>query len=291
MRDRGPVAAAAAQPEQPGKWSIHWDPAATRELGRRCGLDGNSRRKSSSLRKQVFRTAVNATYGDRIDLSVAVGHASLVNAAALVRTNVRRVGLLWRNLPNGSLTISHRVPMQGAVRIPMILVGLAVFSARLGTHAVGQPGSTAGQLALVGGTIYTSPTEEPLHEGVVLIREGKIATVGRKTSVQLPRNTQTIDCSGLTIAAGFWNSHVHFFERKWSNVRAIPAPEPIDSFRTCSQSTASLQCSTSAHLWRTRVGFATASNLGKYQARRSLAGTTRNAPIVARARTSDPRRR
>jgi imidazolonepropionase-like amidohydrolase len=107
----------------------------------------------------------------------------------------------------------------------MILVGLAVFSARLGTHAVGQPGSTAGQLALVGGTIYTSPTEEPLHEGVVLIREGKIAAVGRKTSVQLPRNTQTIDCSGLTIAAGFWNSHVHFFERKWSNVRAIPAPE------------------------------------------------------------------
>src|SRR5207245_5018402 len=25
--------------------------------------------------------------------------------------------------------------------------------------------------------------------------------------------------------AGFWNSHVHFFERKWSAASSIPAPE------------------------------------------------------------------
>ncbi len=34
-----------------------------------------------------------------------------------------------------------------------------------------------------------------------------------------------LDCSGLTILAGFWNSHVHFFERKWENSVAIPARE------------------------------------------------------------------
>jgi imidazolonepropionase-like amidohydrolase len=34
-----------------------------------------------------------------------------------------------------------------------------------------------------------------------------------------------LDCSGLTITAGFWNSHVHFFERKWANAAEIPAPE------------------------------------------------------------------
>jgi hypothetical protein len=34
-----------------------------------------------------------------------------------------------------------------------------------------------------------------------------------------------LDCSGLTITAGFWNSHVHFFERKWANAATIPAPE------------------------------------------------------------------
>ncbi|HMK28692.1 MAG TPA: amidohydrolase family protein [Terriglobales bacterium] len=80
-------------------------------------------------------------------------------------------------------------------------------------------------LALVGGTIYVSPTEEPIRDGVVLIREGRIVAAGRRAEVQIPPAAQLLDCSGVTITAGFWNSHVHFFERKWANVGAIPAPE------------------------------------------------------------------
>lgn len=95
-----------------------------------------------------------------------------------------------------------------------------------GTPAFSQSaGAPNEQLALVGGTVYVSPTEEPIRGGVVLIQGGKIAAVGRRASVKLPRGTQTLDCSGLTITAGFWNSHVHFFERKWANAAAIPAPE------------------------------------------------------------------
>lgn len=91
---------------------------------------------------------------------------------------------------------------------------------------VGQPLNSAGEyLALVGGTIYASPTEEPVQEGVVLIRDGKIVAVGSGTSVEVPRTAQSLDCSGLAIAAGFWNSHVHFFERKWAKAAAIPGPE------------------------------------------------------------------
>jgi imidazolonepropionase-like amidohydrolase len=80
-------------------------------------------------------------------------------------------------------------------------------------------------LALVGGTIYISPTEEPIRDGVVLIRGGKIAAVGGREVVQPSQTVETLDCSGLTITAGFWNSHVHFFERKWANAATIPAPE------------------------------------------------------------------
>jgi imidazolonepropionase-like amidohydrolase len=32
-------------------------------------------------------------------------------------------------------------------------------------------------------------------------------------------------CTGCTVMAGFWNSHVHFFERKWSDAGALPARE------------------------------------------------------------------
>ncbi|MFL5308976.1 MAG: amidohydrolase family protein [Myxococcales bacterium] len=81
------------------------------------------------------------------------------------------------------------------------------------------------RLVLTGGTIYPSPAERPIDDGVVLIREGKIAAVGRRGSVPFPKGVPTLDCSGLTIVAGFWNSHVHFFERKWADAGSIPAPE------------------------------------------------------------------
>jgi imidazolonepropionase-like amidohydrolase len=79
--------------------------------------------------------------------------------------------------------------------------------------------------ALVGGTIYVSPTEAAILNGVVLIKGGKIATVGHRSSVTLPPGVRVLDCSGLTITAGFWNSHVHFVQRKWADVSTIPAPE------------------------------------------------------------------
>ncbi|HSF18782.1 MAG TPA: amidohydrolase family protein [Vicinamibacteria bacterium] len=80
-------------------------------------------------------------------------------------------------------------------------------------------------LALVGGTIYVSPAEEPISDGTVLIQSGKVVEVGRRASVQLPPTTPTLDCSGLVVTAGFWNSHVHLFERKWAAAATMPAAE------------------------------------------------------------------
>jgi len=96
-------------------------------------------------------------------------------------------------------------------------MGTAIFSQ--------SPDSANKSLALVGGTVYVSSTDEAIRDGVVLIESGKIAAVGSRASMRVPRTAQTVDCSGLTITAGFWNSHVHFFERKWANAAAIPAPE------------------------------------------------------------------
>jgi len=80
-------------------------------------------------------------------------------------------------------------------------------------------------VALIGGTIHASPTEEPIRDGVVLIDGDTIAAVGSRASVKLPKGADVLDCSASTITAGFWNSHVHFFERKWANAATIPAPE------------------------------------------------------------------
>jgi imidazolonepropionase-like amidohydrolase len=80
-------------------------------------------------------------------------------------------------------------------------------------------------IRLTGGTVYASPAEDPIANGVVVIRDGKIAAVGSEGSVRVPDDAITLDCTGLTVAAGFWNSHVHFMERKWADAANIPAPE------------------------------------------------------------------
>jgi len=79
--------------------------------------------------------------------------------------------------------------------------------------------------ALVGATIFVSPTEEPIRDGVVLIQGEKIVSVGGRAQMQFPETAHVLDCFGFTITAGLWNSHVHFFERKWADVSTIPAPE------------------------------------------------------------------
>ncbi|HJW93795.1 MAG TPA: amidohydrolase family protein [Thermoanaerobaculia bacterium] len=43
--------------------------------------------------------------------------------------------------------------------------------------------------------------------------------------------SEVIDCTGLTITRGFWNSHVHFFERKWADAASIPRDELAQQLR------------------------------------------------------------
>jgi imidazolonepropionase-like amidohydrolase len=69
--------------------------------------------------------------------------------------------------------------------------------------------SRASDLALVGGKIYPSPTEPPIENGSILVHDGRIVAVGPSATVRIPRDAKVIDCKGLVITAGFWNSHVH----------------------------------------------------------------------------------
>lgn len=80
-------------------------------------------------------------------------------------------------------------------------------------------------LALVGGRVYVSPFDGAIENGVVLIRDGKIAAVGRRSKVRIPQGTGMLDCSGMFITAGFQNSHVHFTESKWDNAAQLPSDQ------------------------------------------------------------------
>jgi imidazolonepropionase-like amidohydrolase len=64
-------------------------------------------------------------------------------------------------------------------------------------------------LVLAGAKIYPSPTDPPIENGSMLVRDGVIVTVGPSSTIKIPRSSTVIDCKGLVVTAGFWNSHVH----------------------------------------------------------------------------------
>jgi imidazolonepropionase-like amidohydrolase len=78
-------------------------------------------------------------------------------------------------------------------------------------------------LVLKGGSLYASPDAAPISDAVVVTSAGVITAVGRAGEVPIPPDARVIDCSGKTIVAGFWNSHVHFTEAVWRNAGSAPA--------------------------------------------------------------------
>ncbi|HMM89757.1 amidohydrolase family protein [Bradyrhizobium sp.] len=87
------------------------------------------------------------------------------------------------------------------------------------------PGAVAQAQTLVlrGGSVYASPEAAPIANSVVVTTGGVITAIGREGDVQIPSDAQVVDCSGKTIVAGFWNSHVHFTEPVWRNAGSAPA--------------------------------------------------------------------
>ncbi len=67
----------------------------------------------------------------------------------------------------------------------------------------------AADLALTGAKIYTSPADPPIENGSIVVRDGLILSVGPASTVKIPHSARVIDCRGLVVTAGFWNSHVH----------------------------------------------------------------------------------
>ena len=67
----------------------------------------------------------------------------------------------------------------------------------------------APDLVLTGAKIYPSPTEPAIENGTILLHAGRIVAVGPGSSIKIPQGATVIDCKGLVVTAGFWNSHVH----------------------------------------------------------------------------------
>jgi len=121
---------------------------------------------------------------------------------------------------------------------PKILAGTALLLA-LGAGALSVAAQSAGVTLIQNATILTV-TRGTIEGGSILIRDGKIAAVGRE--VQAPAGATVIDATGLFVLPGIIDAHSHIAVDGGVNEGSIPVssmtgiedvldPDDIDIYR------------------------------------------------------------
>jgi imidazolonepropionase-like amidohydrolase len=119
------------------------------------------------------------------------------------------------------------------VRRVLVPLCLALVAAGCRGPVPGDSSATEGRemLAILGARIYPSPAEEPIANGAVVITDGVITAVGPRDRIRIPKGAAMVDGAGLTVTAGFWNTHVHFTEGRWQSAGSRPAAELTEGLR------------------------------------------------------------
>jgi imidazolonepropionase-like amidohydrolase len=123
-------------------------------------------------------------------------------------------------------------------------------------------------LALVGGTVVTSPAAAPIRDAVVIVRSGVVSAIGDRARVSVPADAKVLDCTGSMVLPGFQNSHVHLMGPGWDHADQLNADSLSGRFEHC----------------YTRYGFTTVVDLGS-----PLTNTSRIRERVAAGEVRGPR--
>jgi imidazolonepropionase-like amidohydrolase len=78
--------------------------------------------------------------------------------------------------------------------------------------------------ALVGATLVDGTGAPAVASAVVLIRDGRIECAGTRAACPVPAGTEVLDVTGLWIAPGIIDAHVHFSQTGWADGR----PDALD---------------------------------------------------------------
>lgn len=110
--------------------------------------------------------------------------------------------------------------MKGNGRLKVVLAaaifGLAGDSyAQPGARALERGALTPGTWAITGATVVTMHGDSVVRDATVLVRDGKIAGVGRRTDVRVPRDARVIDGRGRYVIPGLADMHAHLYADEW----------------------------------------------------------------------------
>lgn len=85
---------------------------------------------------------------------------------------------------------------------------LAVISARTAPVA-------SGRVALIDATVIDGTGAAATPHTTVLVRDGRIESVGASATMRIPAGTRRVSMTGKTIVPGLWDSHAHLHQLEW----------------------------------------------------------------------------
>lgn len=77
-------------------------------------------------------------------------------------------------------------------------------------------GVQAQTIALIGGDIVDGLTDVTQKDMVLIIKDGRIAAIGSRSTMEIPKDAKIIDVSGKTLMPGLWDMHAHSNQVQWA---------------------------------------------------------------------------
>ena len=118
-----------------------------------------------------------------------------------------------------------RVLRSAGILLVFWLVTLLLAPAHVQSFSHGQ------MTAYVGAKVYPAPDAEPIDNATILVEDGRLLAVGKRSIVAVPKGTRIVRCEGLTAVAGLWNGHVHLYKPQWLQADSGPAERLSSQFR------------------------------------------------------------
>ncbi len=159
----------------------------------------------------------------RIEL---VGHDSITIDSKPIALDRYTIGnlmfgseILWMNAQGdlaAAMTFAGGLPME-AVRteyepaLPQLYrSGVQQEMANLAAIERRTPPERRGAFAISGATLVDATGAPPIHDSVVVVRNGRIAAAGPRGQVAMPAGIAVVDAKGKVMLPGLWEMHTHF---------------------------------------------------------------------------------
>ena len=134
-------------------------------------------------------------------------------------------------------------------------------------------------LAFVHGTVYDGTEADPLPDGVVVVRGGRILVIGPHHRTDVPKGARVIDCRGKFLTPGLIDTHVHYSQTGWADGR----PDAADVRSSHPYATAMAKNATHPerfHRAFLACGVTAVFDVGGYPWTRRLGARTENSPLA-----------